>query len=58
MGAGMTSFGGFDPYNIFIYNIGSLGWVVWSIREKKYGILIVNIGMLLIYFLGTLKRLL
>lgn len=47
-----------DPLNVYMFNLGSLLWAFWAILEKKYSILIVNMGMLLIYVSGSLIRIL
>ncbi len=56
IGAVLTSLH-IDPYNVYILNIGSLCWVIWAILVKRTSILIVNLGLLIIYFYGTLIRL-
>lgn len=56
-GAVLTSLG-IDPLNVYVLNCGSLLWALWAIFEKKFSILIVNLGMLVIYFTGSLIRIL
>jgi hypothetical protein len=46
----------YDPWNIYILNIGSILWIIWSILERKVSIALVNAGMLLIYLFGLIQR--
>jgi hypothetical protein len=47
---------GYDPYNVYFFNIASIMWVIWAFLTKKSSILIVNLGMLVIYSIGTIIR--
>ena len=40
------------PYNIWIANISSLMWLFWAIRVREWSLVVVNAGLLLIYFAG------
>lgn len=46
------------PLNLYLANISSLMWVVWSIRVREWSLVVVNVGLLLVYFLGMIKDLL
>jgi hypothetical protein len=46
----------YDPWNIYILNVGSLLWIIWSVLERKASIALVNAGMLLIYLFGLIQR--
>lgn len=41
-----------SPLNIYILNIGSIIWLVWSIRVKENAMIAVNLGLLAIYAMG------
>jgi hypothetical protein len=40
------------PYNIWIANISSLMWLIWSLRVKEWSLVVVNTGLLLVYAAG------
>ena len=42
------------PLNIVVANISSLMWLLWSYRVREWSLVVVNFGMLLIYFSGLL----
>ena len=46
-----------DPLNIYLLNVGSVFWIIWSLRIREYSILIVNLVMMLIYGHGLIMRL-
>lgn len=46
------------PLNIWVANISSLMWVIWAIRVKEWSLVVVNIGLLVVYFIGLVKELL
>lgn len=58
LGALYTAIGGYDPINVYLLNSGSVLWTMWAILDKKYGVLVVNLNMLIIYSYGTLTRIL
>jgi energy-converting hydrogenase Eha subunit C len=45
-----------DPLNIWLFNIGSLIWLVWAFRIREYSIVLVNAVMILIYASGLIMR--
>ena len=48
----------FDPLNVFMFNVGALSWLIASIRMKDNSLVAVNSGLLAIYFIGFLIRVL
>jgi len=51
IGAFCTSFRVY-PLNIYILNVGTFLFLIWSIRIKDIALVVVNIGLLLAYFIG------
>jgi len=51
IGALLTSFQ-ITPFNIYLLNIASIIWLVWSIRVKENAMIAVNLGLLAIYAIG------
>jgi hypothetical protein len=49
--------GGFDPINIIAFNLGAVFWLLASIRMKDSALIAVNAGLLGIYALGVIVRL-
>lgn len=47
----------FDPLNVFMFNLGSLAWLIAAIRMRDTSLIAVNTGLLAIYFVGFLMRL-
>jgi len=43
------------PLNIYMLNAGSFLYMIWSIRVKELNLVLVNAGLLIIYFIGALK---
>lgn len=41
-----------DPYNIYLLNLGSAGYLSWSVLARDLNLIIVNAGLLLIYMIG------
>ena len=48
----------FDPLNVIMFNLGSLIWLIAAIRMKDTSLIAVNSGLLAIYFVGFLIRVL
>jgi hypothetical protein len=46
-----------DPLNIYLLNVGSVFWIIWSLRIREYSILAVNVVMMIIYAHGLIIRL-
>jgi hypothetical protein len=51
VGALLTSLQ-YTPENIYILNLASIIWLIWSIRIKENSLIAVNLGMLAIYAIG------
>lgn len=45
-----------DPLNIYLFNLGSVLWLVWAVRIKEASLMVVNAGMMLIYVYGFVVR--
>jgi len=45
------------PLNLWVANISSLMWVVWALRIKEWSLVVVNIGLLGVYFIGLVNDL-
>ena len=48
----------FDPLNVILFNFGSLAWLIAAVRMKDNSLMAVNSGLLGIYFIGFLIRIL
>jgi len=48
----------FDPLNVILFNFGSLAWLIAAVRMKDTSLIAVNTGLLAIYFIGFLIRIL
>jgi hypothetical protein len=49
IGAVLTSFA-IDPANIYFMNIGTLIWLIWALRIRDKALIVVNAGLLVIYY--------
>lgn len=45
-----------DPLNIYLLNVGSILYLIWSVRIKEASLVVINAGLLLIYIVGVLHR--
>lgn len=45
-----------DPLNIYLFNMGSVLWLIWAIRIKRASLVVVNTGLLLVYVYGFIVR--
>lgn len=45
-----------DPLNIYLFNIGSVLWLVWAVRIKRASLVVVNVGLLAVYVYGFIVR--
>ena len=45
-----------DPLNIYLFNIGSVLWLVWAVRIKRVSLVVVNVGLLAVYVYGFIVR--
>lgn len=41
------------PANVIAFNLGSVLWLVFAYRSKATSLIVVNLSMLLIYFVGA-----
>lgn len=57
LGAGLTSLGDWDPYNVTAFNLGALFWLWASIRMRDSALITVNAVLLTIYLFGSILRL-
>jgi hypothetical protein len=55
LGAVLTSLGGWDPWNVFAFYIGTLCWLVWAIRIRQLSLITVN-GVLAVIYTGGFVR--
>ena len=46
-----------DPLNIWLLNLGSILFIIWSFRIKDLAMITVNVGLFSIYTGGTIWRL-
>lgn len=53
-GAVLTAIG-YNPANMWCFNIGTVVWLVWSIRARNASLIAVNAGLLLVYTVGILR---
>jgi hypothetical protein len=56
IGAAIATAMSIDPLNIYLFNLGSVLWLIWAIRIKKASLIVVNIGLLVVYFYGFIVR--
>lgn len=57
LGALLTSLTGFDPYNVYAFNLGAIFWLWASIRMRESALIAVNASLLTIYAFGAILRL-
>jgi hypothetical protein len=57
LGALLTSLTGFDPWNVYAFNLGAIFWLWASIRMQDAALMAVNASLLTIYVIGTIIRL-
>ena len=56
LGALLTSLEGFDPWNVYAFNLGAIFWLWASIRMQDAALMAVNASLLTIYAIGTILR--
>jgi len=56
VGAALATALSIDPLNIYLFNIGSLLWLVWAVRIKRASLVVVNVGLLAVYVYGFIVR--
>jgi hypothetical protein len=57
IGAAIATAQSMDPLNIYLFNLGSILWLIWAVRIKKLSLVVVNVGLLSVYIYGALVRL-
>ena len=55
-GAVLTSLA-IDPVNVYLFNAGSLLFLIWAVRIRDTALIAVNAGLLTIYAVGTVRAL-
>ena len=55
-GAVLTSLA-IDPVNVYLFNAGSLLFLIWAVRIRDTALIAVNAGLLTIYAVGTARAL-
>ena len=44
-----------DPLHIYLLNIGTISYLIWSIRIKEKNLIVVNGVVLILYLIGLLN---
>ena len=57
LGALLTALEGFDPYNVYAFNLGAGFWLWASVRMQDAALMAVNASLLTIYVIGSIIRL-
>lgn len=47
-----------DPLNIVLLNLGSILYLIWSLKVRDWNLVAVNAGLLTIYGFGAILRIL
>lgn len=56
LGALLTALEGFDPWNVWAFNLGALFWLWASVRMRDAALMAVNSALLTIYVIGAILR--
>jgi hypothetical protein len=56
VGAALATALSIDPLNIYLFNIGSVLWLVWAVRINRVSLVVVNVGLLAVYVYGLIVR--
>ena len=56
LGALLTALGGHDPWNVWAFNIGALGWLLAATLMRDSALITVNAVLLTIYAIGAILR--
>ena len=46
-----------QPWSVYMMNLGAFLFLVWAILVKEPALIVVNVGLLFIYTIGTIFRL-
>lgn len=57
LGALLTSLEGFDPWNVYAFNLGALFWLWAALKMRDSALITVNAVLLTIYVVGSIIRL-
>jgi len=44
-----------QSWDVRCLNVGCVVWLIWSVRIRDFGLIVVNGGLLMIYMLGTVR---
>lgn len=44
-----------QSWDVRCLNVGCVVWLIWSLRIRDFGLIVVNGGLLMIYMLGTVR---
>ena len=44
-----------QSWDVRCLNLGCVVWLIWSVRIRDFGLIVVNGGLLMIYMLGTVR---
>lgn len=56
VGAAIATALAIDPLNIYLFNLGSILWLIWAVRIKRASLVVVNVGLLVVYVYGFIVR--
>lgn len=56
LGALLTALEGFDPWNVYAFNLGAGFWLWASVRMRDAALMAVNASLLTIYVIGAILR--
>lgn len=56
IGGALATSLGYDPLNIYLFNVGALLWLTWAVRVKRHSLMVVNFGLLSVYMVGIALR--
>jgi 4-hydroxybenzoate polyprenyltransferase len=56
VGAAIATALSIDPLNIYLFNVGSVLWLVWAFRIKRASLMVVNVCLLAVYVYGLIVR--
>lgn len=56
LGALLTSLQGYDPYNVWSFNLGATLWLWASILMRESALIAVNATLICIYVVGIVTR--
>lgn len=56
LGALLTSLTGYDPYNVWAFNLGSMFWLWAAVLMKESALIAVNAVLISIYVVGIVIR--